>query len=197
MEWLKQTESMTFVWLSCCQEKWGAFLLLAGLCYHHRARGHSHLLALEIYLIEVSSDWLFTFPATVYKSFKISSQSFAACVHAQLCLTLCNPMDYSPPGSSGHGIFQARIVDWVAIFSSGNLPDPGIKLASLLSPVLTGGFFTSCATWEDHHLWRGSFNWSGWMKPRHWHFPKSSLSSDSNGQPISNTELVQGSHITT
>ena len=126
---------------SCYQEKW-AFLLPAGLCYHQRARGHSHLLALEIYLIEISNDWLFTFPATVYKSFKISSQSFAACVHAQLCLTLWDPMDYSPPGSSGHGIFQARIVQWVAIFSSRNLPDPGIKLASLTSPALAGRFFT-------------------------------------------------------
>ena len=34
---------------------------------------------------------------------------------AQLCLTLCNPMDCSLPGSSIHGIFQARILEWVAI----------------------------------------------------------------------------------
>ena len=34
---------------------------------------------------------------------------------AQLCLTLFNPMDWSPPGSSVHGIFQARILEWVAI----------------------------------------------------------------------------------
>ena len=34
---------------------------------------------------------------------------------AQLCLTLCDPMDYSPPGSSVHGILQARILEWVAI----------------------------------------------------------------------------------
>ena len=33
----------------------------------------------------------------------------------QSCLTLCNPMDYSLPGSSIHGIFQARILEWVAI----------------------------------------------------------------------------------
>ena len=33
----------------------------------------------------------------------------------QLCQTLCNPMDYSLPGSSVHGIFQARILEWVAI----------------------------------------------------------------------------------
>ena len=37
---------------------------------------------------------------------------------AQLCLTLCEPMDCSPPGSSFHGISQAGILEWVAIFSS-------------------------------------------------------------------------------
>ena len=36
----------------------------------------------------------------------------------QLCLTLCTPMDCSPPGSSVHGISQARILEWVAISSS-------------------------------------------------------------------------------
>ena len=36
----------------------------------------------------------------------------------QLCVTLCNPMDSSPPGSSAHGIIQARILEWVAIFYS-------------------------------------------------------------------------------
>ena len=36
-------------------------------------------------------------------------------VVAQLCLTLCNPVDWSLPGSSVHGILQARILEWVAI----------------------------------------------------------------------------------
>ena len=42
---------------------------------------------------------------------------FLACVHAHSlsCLTLCNPTDCSPPGSTVHGIFQARIAEWVAI----------------------------------------------------------------------------------
>ena len=34
---------------------------------------------------------------------------------AQLCLTLCDPVDCSPPGSSVHGILQARILEWVAV----------------------------------------------------------------------------------
>ena len=47
----------------------------------------------------------------------------------QSCPTLCDPMDCSLPGSSVHGILQARIVEWVAIpFSEKeDLPNPGIK----------------------------------------------------------------------
>ena len=46
-------------------------------------------------------------------------------------LNLCDPMDCSPPGSSVHGILQARILEWVARPSSGDLPDPGTELLSL------------------------------------------------------------------
>ena len=40
------------------------------------------------------------------------------CVCAQLCPTLCDPVDYSLPGSSLHRILQARILEWVAMPSS-------------------------------------------------------------------------------
>ena len=43
---------------------------------------------------------------------------------AELCLTHCNPMDCSPPGSSVHGILQARILKWVAMFSSRGSSQP-------------------------------------------------------------------------
>ena len=50
-----------------------------------------------------------------------SNQAFCVCSVAQACLTLCDPMDCSPLGSSIHGIFQARILEWVAIsFSRGS-----------------------------------------------------------------------------
>ena len=49
-------------------------------------------------------------------------------------------MDYSPPGSSDHGISQTRILEWVDISHSSNLPDPGIES---VSPALVGKFFTS------------------------------------------------------
>ena len=41
--------------------------------------------------------------------------------------TLCDPMDRSMPGSSVHGILQARILEWVAIPFSRDLPNPAIK----------------------------------------------------------------------
>ena len=43
------------------------------------------------------------------------------CVIAQSCLILCDPRDYSPPGSTDHGILQARVLEWFAIpFSRGS-----------------------------------------------------------------------------
>ena len=42
----------------------------------------------------------------------------------RLCLTLFDPMDYSPPGSSVHGILQARILEWTAISSSRGSTQP-------------------------------------------------------------------------
>ena len=48
-----------------------------------------------------------------------------------------------------HGILQARILEWVAMLSSRDLPDPGIEPRSLVSDALAGRFFTTSATWED------------------------------------------------
>ena len=46
---------------------------------------------------------------------------------AQWRQALCDPTDCSPPGSSVQGIFQARILEWVAISYSRDLPDPGVE----------------------------------------------------------------------
>ena len=46
----------------------------------------------------------------------------------QSCLTFCNPLDSSPPGASGHGILQARILEWVSIsFSRGIFLTQGLN----------------------------------------------------------------------
>ena len=62
------------------------------------------------------------------------------CSAAKSCLTLCDPMDCGPPGSSVHGISQVRILEWVASPSPGDLLKTGIELES---PVLARGFFTT------------------------------------------------------
>ena len=49
------------------------------------------------------------------------------CLVAQSCPTLCNPMDYSLPGSFVHGILQGRILEWVPISPPGSLPNLGIE----------------------------------------------------------------------
>ena len=55
-------------------------------------------------------------------------------------------MDCNPPGSSVHGIFQARILEWVAIsFSRGGLSEPEIEPES---SSIAGRAFTVCATRE-------------------------------------------------
>ena len=78
---------------------------------------------------------------------------YAACQLLQTCPTLCDPMDCSPPGSSVHGILQARILEWVTMPSSGS-SDPGIKPTSLMFPVLAVGLFTTSTTWEARILLR-------------------------------------------
>ena len=54
----------------------------------------------------------------------------------QLGLTLCNPMDVSPPGSSVPVISKARILKWIPISPPGDLPDAGIEAMSPASPAL-------------------------------------------------------------
>ena len=83
-----------------------------------------------------------------------------ACMHAkslQLCLTLCDPVDCSLPGSSVHGILRQEYWSGLPCPSPGDLPDPGSELASLESPALAGrqtlGFktnvCTTCVAWES------------------------------------------------
>ena len=72
-----------------------------------------------------------------------------ALVRAQsvlLCLTLCDSMECSSPGSSIHEILQTRILEWLPFPPLGHLPNPGIEPASLTSPALAGRFSTASAT---------------------------------------------------
>ena len=59
-------------------------------------------------------------------------------------------MDCSPPDLSVHGILQARILEWAAIPTPGDLLYSGIEPSSLASSALTGGFFTTEPTGKSH-----------------------------------------------
>ena len=78
------------------------------------------------------------------------------CMHAQLlsCSTLCNSKDCSPPGSSIHGILQARILECMPCPSPGDLSDPGIESVSPVFAALAGGFFTIEPAEKPHEMYR-------------------------------------------
>ena len=76
-----------------------------------------------------------------------------------MCAVLSrDPMDCSLPGSSVHGSFQARILEWIALFSPRDLPDPGIKPLPLASLALAGGFFTAVLPGEPGQADRPKLN---------------------------------------
>ena len=85
-------------------------------------------------LAHCPSKWWYSLAQAINENFPFSSFSFLfgifrlssksinilfsyLCSVAESCPTLYNPMNYSPPGSSLHGIFQARKLDWVALSS--------------------------------------------------------------------------------
>ena len=72
------------------------------------------------------------------------------CIHAkslQSCPTLCGPMDYCPPGSSVHGILQARILEWVAMPSCKESSWPRDRTQV---SCIAGRFFYPWTTYEAH-----------------------------------------------
>ena len=74
-------------------------------------------------------------------------QRSSAVLRAKL-LQSWDPMDCSPPGSSVHGILQARILEWVACPPPGDLPDPGSEPEPPMPPALAGRFFATSIIWE-------------------------------------------------
>ena len=68
-----------------------------------------------------------------------------ACEHVkllQLYLTLCDHMDCIPPGSSVCGILQARLLEWIAMPSSGEFPNPRTEPMSLMFHAVADGFLS-------------------------------------------------------
>ena len=85
---------------------------------------------------------------------------------AQLCLPLCNLMDCSPPGSSVHGLLQARTLEWVAMPSSKQSSRQGLNPGLCIA----GRFFTILATQGSLRIqkWVASLFSRETSQPRNW-----------------------------
>ena len=70
------------------------------------------------------------------------------CVSAQLCPTLCDAEDCSPPGSPVHGISQASILEWVAIYYSRGPSQPRNRVCTSYISCIGRWVLYHCATWE-------------------------------------------------
>ena len=80
----------------------------------------------------------------------------AAAKSLQSCPTLCDPMDCSPPGSSVHGIFQARTLEWGAVAYS----DQWLRCIQMIHRLCLGGrnLRSSVGTWKNYEspgCWSG------------------------------------------
>ena len=88
----------------------------------------------------------------------LKSPSFALALTStflnKLCLTLCNPMDYSLPGSSVHGIFQTRILEWVTIPNSRG------------SSQLKDWTHVSCVSCNDRQILFHCTTWEALLNPK-------------------------------
>ena len=101
-----------------------------------------------------------------WKKHPVMSGCVYMCSFAQLCPTLCDPMDCSPPGSSAHGVFQGRILEWFAICS-------GIFLTQRLNPPLLRLLHWQAESLPLSHLgkphvWVVARSFLSQMTPEHW-----------------------------
>ena len=78
--------------------------------------------------------------------------TLSACLVSQLCLTLCDPLDCSPPGFSVHGIPQTRTLEGVAMPSSRGSPHPRDGPRVSCVSCFAGRFFSTSTTWEAQTL---------------------------------------------
>ena len=115
----------------------------------------------------LQQDWRKESQAFHTRKVLLRFETLCVCWAAQLCPILCKPLDCSPPGFSVHGIFQARILECVAVsFSRGS---PRLRDQILISCVsrIAGRFFTCWANfggslgsnkfwceWEVKELWK-------------------------------------------
>ena len=142
------------LWIFCVFAFTYIFLFILSVLYNFQPKSCAHF-------VDLYPKYLILREAIIYSVVCLIFMSMYLLVY--LCMLshvqLCDPMGCSLPGSSTHGIFQARILEWVAISSPGDLPDSGIKPSSLAS-CIGRQILNRCTTWEAHLLVvYGNNNW--------------------------------------
>ena len=108
---------------------------LRSLLQKHSSKA-SILWSSAFFMVQISHPYMTTVKTITLIMYNVEGEGEVT----QSCPTLCDPMDCSPPGSSVHGIFQARVLEWVAISFSRGSSQPRDR-----TPVsrIAGRFFTS------------------------------------------------------
>ena len=114
-----------------------------------------------------SSDWISQGALALW----MSQWYFYLCAGVLSHFSRVNTMDCSLPGSTVLGILQARILEWVAMSSSGDLPNPGIEPASLTAlvsavslPLAPPGKPDTSIRELNGKSWNSSMVWAEWMR---------------------------------
>ena len=153
----------------CRQEYWSGVPLPSPMWVYSRSlikmcwfRGQTNEL-MVVFLVNI---YMPCFKIQIFLPLRIpcvtSALSVCVCVGVCVCVCVCvcvwscfsciwlfvTLWTVSPPGSSAHGILQARILEWVPCPPPGDLPNPGIEPTSHTSLALAGGFFTTNTIWE-------------------------------------------------
>ena len=100
-----------------------------GFCYSH-SEGDSGLLPSLLSFVtgqDNRADELWECLGLWVLAHSLDSGTVLCALSRSIVYNSCNPIACSPPGSSVHGVLQARILEWAAISFSRDLPDPGIK----------------------------------------------------------------------
>ena len=108
-----------------------------------------------------------------------------ACSATQPRLTLCDPRDCNPPGSSVHGTSQVRILEWVTFPPRGDLPDPKIQPASPTSPALQVNSLPLSHQGSPPCLWSPLL-----IKVEGWWFPRPTSNSSRKRMEASDPQIL-------
>ena len=117
---------------------------LCRLYLSHCFSVHTLRTIIGILLVKIQGD-------SIFMEYLIVSLTATDCVLAkllELCLTLCDPMDSSCQAPLSQGFSRHEYWSGLPCPPPGDLPNPGIKPMSLMSPALADRFFTTTATWE-------------------------------------------------